>query len=168
MTREIKFRGYSEELEKWCFGSLVDYGGGRMEIHGFDVFRQGDDSWHEIPVASRTVGQYICRKDNQGKEVYEGDIVILKEYKNDAFGLFDRTELSELSLEDIKGKLERKEEGIMMRDGPNMYFQDFRDGCWTDVSVFCEENKKITQPLYECEVIGNIHDNHELMKGGEL
>ena len=130
MTREIKFRGYSEELEKWCFGSLVDYGEERMEIHGFDVFRQGDDSWHEIPVIPETVGQYTGLEDRNGKEIYEGDIV--------------------------------KWENLMktpMRSVIRYIYNGFK---FTD---FDGEDQEIWCGVFE--IIGNIHDNPELAKGGE-
>lgn len=38
MNRTIKFRGKCLHSDEWCFGSLVDYGDGEMEIQGFDVF----------------------------------------------------------------------------------------------------------------------------------
>ena len=61
--------------DEWCFGSLVDYGDGEMEIQGFDVFRGGFDKWSEISIEADTVGQFTGLLDANGNEIYEGDIV---------------------------------------------------------------------------------------------
>lgn len=72
MAREIKFRGKTED-GKWIYGSLVQF-------YGKTYIWQNDTQIHVaqgmIPVQSDTVGQYIGWKDNKGKEIYEGDIVL--------------------------------------------------------------------------------------------
>ena len=81
--REIKFRGKTLHSDEWCFGSLVDYGDGEMEIQGFDVFREGVDEWEEMSIDLDTLGQFTGMCDCEGNEIFEGDIVRTSIAKDD-------------------------------------------------------------------------------------
>jgi len=130
MNRIIKFRGKCLYSDEWCFGSLVDYGDGEMEIQGFDVFRGGFNKWIEIRVDPDTVGQFTGLHDCEGNEIYEGDIV-----KDEIAGFC----------------------GVIK----------FKD------SAFIIDIDKIKGFLFVClltdplEIVGNIHDNPGLLKGGQ-
>lgn len=135
MKREIRFRGKCSYSDEWCYGSLVDYGDGDMEIQGFDVFRKGHDKWQEMSVDPDTVGQFTGLHDAHGKEVYEGDII--KEDK-------DPTIME-----------------IVFRDG--IFFASIGNTRGENPYMNCA--LRVILDRRKTHVIGNIHDNPSLLKG---
>ncbi len=141
--REIVFRGKSTHSDEWCFGNLVDYGDGEVEIQGFDVFREGIDDWKEIKVDSKTVGQFTGLLDANGKEIYEGDIIKSPSKNirhfinyNESRGAFTATLINKYMNDDCGLKTE----------------------CNVEQDWLCRTKKT---------VVGNIHDNPELLRGGK-
>ena len=137
--RSIKFRGKTEEMNSWwTYGNLVICDNGDYQIGNCPRY---GDIYYRSKVFEETVGQYTGLHDENGKEVYEGDII---EFSYDMFvGNFDTFV--------AKGKVV------------------FEEGAFY-VEVFENERttKDETYLLYSInldtiEVIGNIYENKELL-----
>ena len=137
--REILFRGKRTDNGEWIYGDLM------QNVDCIKIREQEKDVKHiakSFEIDLETVGQYTDLTDKNGKRIFEGDIVAQNWYDYDE------------PRDDSFGKV-----------------------------VFCEYdcsfsvmdvNKDGFMPLGRCdsyhwevEVIGNIYDNQELLKGGE-
>lgn len=96
------------------------------------------NTWHEvIRVKDETVGQYTGLKDKNGNMIFEGDIVKINGWWNAA------------------GPAGYNENQTVVKF--NDEFCGFNPMC--DYDCDCG----VYHPADECEVIGNIHDNPELL-----
>lgn len=141
--REIIFRGKRTDTGEWVYGDLIENQGRYYIYHATsDTTLENEDNSIIVlaeEVDPDTVGQYTGMKDRNGKEIYEGDIV--------------KTPL----LDPIFGDV--------LSDAFDNVAISFHNGSFV-VAYYNGRHKIYLQDLYdEIEVIGNIHDNPELLEG---
>lgn len=153
--REIKFRG-KDCSGQWVYGDLIHKRHDKESVLIQDYTGLGSD------VDTITIGQYTGLKDKNGKEIYEGDVLRIKEYENDGYRTFGSDESFDcLTIDECKGKL--------LREGNELVC--FTDGCMSvgDTMYISSlfGDMRYSFPIFEFEVIGNIHDNPEFFKEKE-
>lgn len=136
--REILFRG-KRVNGTWKYGSYVEHYGSTQIYLKDGVDTDGFDRYHVDP---DTVGQFTGLTDKNGRKIFEGDIIKWKYLCNDHLV--------------YQVVYEKGTAGFVTRRNFNN-----RDGidCYSD-SVFDDDGDM-------SEVIGNIHDNPELLQGKE-
>ena len=144
--REIKFRGKRIDNHKWVHGYYFEGFTGIPYILVLHDHILGMTEFYEVD--PDTVGQYTGLKDKNGKEIYEGDIVrmhfFFENYHPVTLGVFEDEE-------EIVCKLSITPLGVYF-ESDNM------------TGYLCDH---LQEPSEELEVIGNIHDNPDLLKGTE-
>lgn len=142
--REIKFRGKRTDTGEWVYGDLIENQGRFFIYHATSETTLKDEDNSIVVLAEEvkpdTVGQYTGQKDRNGKEIYEGDIVKFH------FMTSNSCSTKLFPTEKFFGKITTNE-----------YNQ------WSIFSNGMEIH--IENAIKYGEIIGNIHDNPELLEG---
>lgn len=159
--REIEFRGKRVSDGEWIVGNLV-INKVDTPMRFYKVYRICDNTYgftdeegfepdfmcgYDEEVVPSTVGQYTGLTDKNGRKIFEGDML----------------------------KIAKKMDGMGTYYSPAIEYPvkvvvrwDMCAWLWETIT---KDKRYITFPdawcHFEFEVIGNIHDNPELLKGGE-
>lgn len=150
--REILFRGKRADNGEWVYGRLLADDvivpkGQEFEMADIYIFAGGLKGFAVIP---ETVGQYTGLTDKNGRKIFEGDIVKIL-YTDWISQPLEDTR----SLEEYLDSLTEK--GVV--DFAPYVGWYLKNGKY-DLSIISGTHGYI-------EVIGNIHDNSELLKAGD-
>ncbi len=131
--REILFRGKRVDNGEWVVSDSFYQCNGIIKLWD-EPNRDG-----YVEVIPKTVGQYTGLKDKIGKKIFEGDIVLFEDESPLNYEYHDCTE---------------------MRCG-EIKFDDGQFYITNRIAVYMED--LIYSDTMDCKVIGNIHDNPELL-----
>lgn len=142
--RSIEFRGKTDNGE-WVYGGICDYNSGVsiFVVHHYDsgLYEPASTDLDEIEVISKTVGQYTGLKDKNGTKIFEGDIVESRASEN---------------------KEDWKYWQVIFYDGSYCFEREVKKRKYKyEQNLLCEDEVS----LYGLVVVGNIHDNPELLEG---
>lgn len=138
--REIKFRGKTINEGKWVYGLLTDV---TTTPEQGQIAYEDNDGWTGDIVDLSTLGQYTGIKDSKGRRIFEGDILSV-------LGSFNQKGmLTNFHVEYVEKK---GAFGMLLEAG----------GFVSVASLF-----KVRGLETDVVITGNIHDNPELLKGGE-
>ena len=151
--REILFRG-KDQYNDWTYGYLCQYRGDSIADNGGDLLDDSDyyiRDWTEkidtgfygcnYKVRPSTIGQYTGLTDKNGKKIFEGDICKFREWDNGKMCWIGYVHFEHCQ--------------FIISGGAN---EECPSNFHLVLSRFSPEN---------IEVIGNIHDNPELLEADE-
>lgn len=137
MSRQIKFRAWHEGRKAWLHDGKPPCGG--CNILGETIWAFGE--WCRVSIEELNdivVEQFTGLVDSKGTEIYEGDIVSIVDWQHKAQIRYNHSQF-QAAYSWIE-KDEVKWAGVGL---------DYFAGAWIKM----------------VEVIGNVHDNPELLKG---
>ncbi|GHU09555.1 phage protein [Spirochaetia bacterium] len=161
--REIEFRGKRKDTGKWVYGFYYQF----AEIE--DYHRIFENNYRcGVAVDPETVGQYTGLRDKNGVKIFEGDIVLVSYFGRgfgENLGVFETEE-------EITGVIEYGDLGLLVKkirdkNGKWRAYTGYKQGEGSCEFAYLHDVYEDGCEEYDFEVIGNIHDNPELLEVGE-
>ena len=146
--REILFRGKRPDNGEWVEGWYEMYPFGRWPVKTSIIPSEGAKAGHyeHVEVDSSTVGQYTGLKDKNGQRIFEGDMI--KPFDD---------EIDKMVVEFRQGQF------LLCLYGERGYMAEYG---WEESGNYgCFEAEPLSSYGDDIEVIGNIHDSPELLRG---
>ena len=159
--REILFRGKRTDCGEWVEGDLIQaFRGNQLSACSIMPHTPTAYCWRVDP---ETVGQYTGLTDKNGVRIFEGDIVKIVDfqmgcvvYECGAFGIAVKPYIDwnylDSEIAEITG----------CNNSPDFCRNDNFISLWELMWNYNQEENSCDV----VQVIGNIHDNPELLKGG--
>lgn len=143
---EILFRGKRVDNCEWTYGWYAEYPFERWPVKPAIIpsedARAGHFRFQEV--FRETVGQYTGLTDKNGKKIFEGDI---------------------LGYEDAEADFEGYHDNVFMNCG-SVLLTPWGGVIFTNRQTVEMDDLYVSETHIDAEVIGNVHDNPELMGGG--
>ena len=168
--REILFRGKCFYNGKWVKG-FIAASRENMYPNGFEMITVDGINYNELDgciphftsyaVDPSTIGQYTGLKDKNGKKIFEGDIVQYLTYSD--FDCQSTVKFGVYKQDGSDGEYKASNcLGFYVELG-NFTCPDWYDN---EPEMFYDylKQQSLAEISSQCEVIGNIHDNPELIR----
>lgn len=151
MNNRYIFRGKRKDNNEWVEGYLYITYNNEYEIGKYD--EEINIERMTYIVIPETVGQCTGLEDKNGKLMFEGDVVRTQPFS-------DKPYSSKAKYRQHLGVVEYR----ISHFKNSLYEQDYRAEWRANIKdygkfVYCDWNE-----FFKCEVIGNIHDNPELLE----
>ncbi len=154
--REILSRGKRIDNGAWETGSEVTV---RSGCHDEKHYIADKMTGYHTPIISETRGQFTGLTDKNGMKIFEGDIVNLFNMQGEI--VFEEGAFGIAIFPYIDWNL--LDQKVPFNNHPCFCYNDNFISLWELYWNFEQDDN----PLYEAEVIGNIHDNPEMLGGGK-
>lgn len=159
--REIKYRGLRVDGKGWAFGFYYEQNG-KSYICSED-HSDNADSYYNHEVIPETAGQFTGLHDKNGKEIYDGDVLKTTHKKSSGpimyqtlAHIYNVVEWDEFTSNDVvlfqNGCFGVLESTSLDGDVSGPFLPLYENGMWAN---------------HVSAVIGNIHDNPELLQERE-
>ena len=161
--REILFRGKRTDNGEWFDGFYTCVADVHYILSGiFDSLTNGIINTTGYKVIPETVSQFTGLYDKNGRKIFEGDIVLTQDYYDKPYAKNRKSKRhigvveykigsSSSFYNEVTGKWDAHKEWEAEWIVKVKHYGKFAHGDWGD--------------FFDCEVIGNIYDNPELLEG---